>query len=78
MGLMRDADQAAIAQYNEESRARLGNVKGVIEDLISLALTPDTEMLVMVNAGARGLARQLHTDGIINSAELRAWIKGGR
>ncbi len=75
---MRDADQAAIAQYNDESRARLANVKGVIDDLIYLALTPETEMLVMVNGGARGLARQLYTDGLINSAELRAWIKGSR
>jgi hypothetical protein len=75
---MRDADQAAIEQYNDDSRARLGNVKGVIYDLIYLSVTPDTEMLVMINGGARGLARQLYTDGIINSAELRAWIKGDR
>jgi len=53
-------------------------VQGVIFDLIYLALTPDTEMLVLVNGGARGLARQLHTVGIINRAELQAWIKGNR
>lgn len=55
---MRDADQAAIAQYNEDSRARLANVWGVIDDPISRALTPDTALLVLVNGGARGLARQ--------------------
>jgi hypothetical protein len=75
---MRDADLAAIEQYNDDSRARLGNVKSVIYDLIYLSVTPDTEMLVMINGGARGLARQLHSDGIINSAELSAWTKGNR
>lgn len=75
---MRDADQAAIAQYNEESRARLANVRGVIDDLISRALTPDTALLVLVNGGARGLARQRYRDGRINRAEWRAWITGRR
>lgn len=54
---MRDADQAASAQYNEERRARLTNVRGVLGDLISRAPTPDTALLVLVNGGARGLAR---------------------
>jgi len=56
----------------------LANVQSVIDDPIALARTPATALPVLVNGGARGLARQRHTEGRSNGAGLRAWITGGR